>query len=165
LTTNSCSICARGIEQQAAQQMILYAFAAELTEAIRDDALSSRCWRVLASVCREAKHDIFRRTVRADFPVLTGRSTVSRWLSRQRRQRAEAEAVIDAEAEFYRHGYAACTRYPYPERGGHARMEQVQQAPVSSTPGRRKSWFSSAAPPKASTWWPTAGETPTSARG
>ncbi|MCE7393656.1 Fe-S cluster assembly protein SufD [Klebsiella pneumoniae] len=29
----------RGIEQQAAQQMILYAFAAELTEAIRSDAL------------------------------------------------------------------------------------------------------------------------------
>ncbi|MDU4314739.1 MAG: signal peptide peptidase SppA, partial [Klebsiella michiganensis] len=29
----------RGITQQAAQQMILYAFAAELTEAIGDEAL------------------------------------------------------------------------------------------------------------------------------
>jgi hypothetical protein len=44
----------RGIDQQAAQQMILYAFAAELTEAIAMMRSGSRCWRVLASVCREA---------------------------------------------------------------------------------------------------------------
>jgi Fe-S cluster assembly protein SufD len=50
----------RGIDQQAAQKMIIYAFAAELTEAICDDGSGSRCWRVLASVCREAKHEFFR---------------------------------------------------------------------------------------------------------
>lgn len=44
----------RGIAQRDAQQMILYAFAAELTEALSDEALKHRCWRGSVSACREA---------------------------------------------------------------------------------------------------------------
>lgn len=43
----------RGINQQDAQQMIIYAFAAELTEALRDEGLNSRCWPESVNDCQE----------------------------------------------------------------------------------------------------------------
>ncbi len=69
---NSCSyLRSRGIEQQAAQQMILYAFAAELTEAIRSDALREQ---VLARIGQRLPGGTVLtfsvERVRADFPVL-----------------------------------------------------------------------------------------------
>jgi Fe-S cluster assembly protein SufD len=49
----------RGITQQAAQQMILYAFAASSRKRSTMRRSGSRYWRVSASVCREVIHDIF----------------------------------------------------------------------------------------------------------
>lgn len=51
----------RGINQQDAQQMIIYAFAAELTEALRDEGLNSRCWPESVNGCQEVQDDLFRR--------------------------------------------------------------------------------------------------------
>jgi hypothetical protein len=89
--------------------------------------------------------------VRADFPVLT--REVNGLPLAYLDSAASAQKpnqVVDAEAEFYRHGYAAV------HRGIHTlsaeatqRMENVRtQLPPSSTPARRKSWCLCAAPPK-----------------
>ncbi len=49
----------------------LYAFAAELTEALRDEGLKQQCWPESVNGCQEVQDDFFRRQVRADFPVLS----------------------------------------------------------------------------------------------
>ncbi len=51
--------------------MIIYAFAAELTEALRDEGLNSRCWPESVNDCQEVQDDFFLDKVRADFPVLS----------------------------------------------------------------------------------------------
>lgn len=62
----------RGINQQDAQQMIIYAFAAELTEALRDEGLKQQ---VLARIGQRlpwrCKMTFSVDKVRADFPVLS----------------------------------------------------------------------------------------------
>ena len=120
----------RGIEHQAAQQMILYAFAAELTEAIRSDALREQ---VLARIGERlpGRHSMTFSVerVRADFPVLSREVNGQPLVYLDSAASAQKpEAVIGAEAEFYRHGYAAV------HRGIHtlsaeatARMEAVRQ--------------------------------------
>lgn len=99
--------------------------------------------------------------VRADFPLLSREVNGQPLVYLDSAASAQKpEAVIRAEAEFYRHGYAAV------HRGIHtlsaeatARMEQVrQQAARFSTPARRKSWCSFGGPPKGLIWWPTVGE-------
>jgi hypothetical protein len=61
----------RGIDQQAAQQMILYAFAAELTEAIGDEALRQQVLARIGQRLPGGKHDIFRRTGTRGFSGLS----------------------------------------------------------------------------------------------
>lgn len=51
----------RGIDQQAAQKMIIYAFAAELTEALPDGGLKQQVLARIGQRLPEAKHDISRR--------------------------------------------------------------------------------------------------------
>lgn len=112
----------RGIEQQAAQQMILYAFAAELTEAIRSDALREQ---VLARIGQrlpgEAQYDIFSRTGSRRFSgTEPGGQRSAAGLSRQRRQRPEAGG-----SDRRRSGILSprlrggAPRHPYPQRGSH----------------------------------------------
>ncbi len=160
----------RGIEQQAAQQMILYAFAAELTggypQRRAQRAGAGAYWTAFAG-----RHSMTFSVeqVRADFPVLNREVNGQPLVYLDSAASAQKpEAVIGAEAEFYRHGYAAV------HRGIHtlsaeatARMEAVrQQAATFLNAGSAEGkWCSSAAPPRVSTWWPTAGETPTSAPG
>ena len=56
--------------------------------------------------------------VRADFPVLNREVNGQPLVYLDSAASAQKpEAVIGAEAEFYRHGYAA--RHPYPQRGSH----------------------------------------------
>ncbi|STU68723.1 cysteine desulfurase [Klebsiella variicola] len=89
----------------------------------------SRCWRGLDSVCREALYDIFSRTGSRRFPVLNREVNGQPLAYLDSAASAQKpEAVIGAEAEFYRHGYAAV------HRGIHtlsaeatARMEAVRQ--------------------------------------
>ena len=61
----------RGIDQQAAQKMIIYAFAAELTEALDDGLLKQQVLARIGQRLPEAKHEFSPEKVRADFPVLT----------------------------------------------------------------------------------------------
>jgi hypothetical protein len=140
--------------------MILYAFAAELTEAIGDEALRQQVLARIGQRLPGGKHDIFCRTGTRDFPLLSREVNGQPLVYLDSAASAQKpEAVIRAEAEFYRHGYAGASRYPYPERRGDG--ADGTGAPAgggSSTPARRKSWCSCAAPPKGSTWWPTAGE-------
>jgi cysteine desulfurase/selenocysteine lyase len=64
--------------------------------------------------------------------------------------------------EFYRHGYAAVHRgiHTLSAEATAAHGTGAHAGAGSSTPARRKSWCLFAAPPKGSTWWPTAGATP-----
>ncbi|MGU0056900.1 aminotransferase class V-fold PLP-dependent enzyme [Enterobacter hormaechei] len=123
--------------------------------------LNSRCWPVSVSDCLEAKHDISRTESPADFPVLT--REVNGLPLAYLDSAASAQKpnqVVDAEAEFYRHGYAAVHRGDPPlSAEATQRMENVRTSRLqpSSTRVRRKSWCSCAAPPKGSTWWLTAG--------
>lgn len=159
LTKKPHLLRSRGIEQQAAQQMISTPARRRAAPSHPQRRSESRCWRVLDSVCREALYDISVEQVR-DFPVLNrevnGRAA---GLSRQ----ASAQKPEDRR----RSGISIATRL----RGGAprhhtlsaeatARMEAVrQQAATSLTPDRREeARCSSAAPPRVSTWWPTAGE-------
>ncbi len=159
----------RGIEQQAAQQMIPL----RLRRRAHRGYPQRRAQRAGAGAYWTAfagRHSMTFSVeqVRADFPVLNREVNGQPLVYLDSAASAQKpEAVIGAEAEFYRHGYAAV------HRGIHtlsaeatARMEPcVSRRPPSLTPGRRRKWCSSAAPPRVSTWWPTAGETPTSAPG
>jgi hypothetical protein len=106
--------------------------------------------------------------VRADFPVLT--REVNGLPLAYLDSAASAQKpnqVVDAEAEFYRHGYAAV------HRGIHTLSAEatsvwrtcVPKLPPSSTPARRKSWCLCGVQPKGSTWSPTAGATHRFTRG
>ena len=106
--------------------------------------------------------------VRADFPVLNREVNGQPLVYLDSAASAQKpEAVIGAEAEFYRHGYAAV------HRGIHtlsaeatARMEAVrQQAATFLNAGSAEELVFVRGTPRASTWWPTAGEMPTSALG
>ncbi len=60
--------------------MIIYAFAAELTEALRVRGLNSRCWPESVNDCQEVQMTFSVDKVRADFPVLSREVKVCRWL-------------------------------------------------------------------------------------
>lgn len=61
----------RGINQQDAQQMIIYAFAAELTEALRDEGLKQQVLARIGQRLPRCKMTFSVDKVRADFPVLS----------------------------------------------------------------------------------------------
>ena len=61
----------RGIDQQAAQKMIIYAFAAELTEALDDGLLKQQVLARIGQRLRRRSMSFPVEKVRADFPVLT----------------------------------------------------------------------------------------------
>ncbi len=105
--------------------------------------------------------------VRADFPLLNREVNGQPLAYLDSAASAQKpEAVINAEAEFYRHGYAAV------HRGIHtlsaeatASMEQVRQRAATFLNARSaEELVFVAAPRKALTSWRTAGETLTSAR-
>ncbi len=120
----------RGIEQQAAQQMILYAFARRAHRGYpqrrAQRAGAGAYWTAFAG-----RHcmTFSVEQVRADFPVLNREVNGQPLVYLDSAASAQKpEAVIGAEAEFYRHGYAAV------HRGIHtlsaeatARMEAVRQ--------------------------------------
>ncbi len=106
--------------------------------------------------------------VRADFPVLT--REVNGLPLAYLDSAASAQKpnpVVDAEAEFYRHGYAAV------HRGIHTLSAErpsvwktcARKLPPSSMRNRLKSWSSCAELPKGSTLSLTAGATRRSTRG
>lgn len=105
--------------------------------------------------------------VRADFPVLSREVNGLPLAYLDSAASAQKPSqVIDAEAEFYRHGYAAV------HRGIHTlsaqateKMENVRKrASLFINARRRKSWCSSAARRKGSIWSPIAGATATCGR-
>lgn len=105
--------------------------------------------------------------VRADFPVLSREVNGLPLAYLDSAASAQKPSqVIDAEAGFYRHGYAAV------HRGIHtlsARRPRKWRTYASgrrclSMPARRKNWCSFAVQRKASIWWPIAGATATCGR-
>lgn len=105
----------RGIDKQAAQKMIIYAFAAELTEALGDDELKQQVLARIGQRLPEAKHEFPGRESAGGFPVLT--REVNGLPLAYLDSAASAQKpnqVIDAEMEFYRHGYAAVHRGSIP---------------------------------------------------
>jgi hypothetical protein len=119
----------RGIEQQAAQQMILYAFAAELTEAIRSDALREQVLARIGQRLPGGKHDIFSRTGSRRFSGSEpGGQRSAAGLSRQRRQRAEAGGGDRRRSGILSPRLCGgASRYPYPQRGSHRADGSVRQ--------------------------------------
>ncbi len=106
--------------------------------------------------------------VRADFPVLNREVNGQPLVYLDSAASAQKpEAVIGAEAEFYRHGYAAV------HRGIHtlsaeatARMEAVrQQVATFLNAGSAEEVVFVRGTTEGINRWPTAGETPTSAPG
>lgn len=101
----------RGIRQQEARHMILYAFAAELTEAIHDSALKQQVLARIGQRLPGAGMTFPVEKVRADFPIL--QREVNGLPLAYLDSAASAQKpnqVIDAESAFYRHGYAAVHR-------------------------------------------------------
>lgn len=85
--------------------------------------------------------------VRADFPVLNREVNGQPLVYLDSAASAQKpEAVIGAEAEFYRHGYAAVHRASIPSARKPPRGWKpcVSRRPPSLTPGRRRKWCSSA---------------------
>ncbi len=110
----------RGIRQQEARHMILYARLPQVNRAIRDIGAPSkqqRCWRD-RSATAGAIMTFPVEKVRADFPILQRvKLTACRWLWTAQ-PALKSNQVIDAD-RIYRHGYAAGTSgIPYVKRAG-----------------------------------------------
>ena len=100
----------RGIEQQAAQQMILYAFAAELTEAIRSDALEKGAGAYWTAFAGRHSMTFSVEQVRADFPVLNREVNGQPLVYLDSAASAQKPEAVIAQKRVYRHGYAAVHR-------------------------------------------------------
>jgi cysteine desulfurase/selenocysteine lyase len=82
----------------------------------------------LASVCREAKHDIFSRTVRADFPVLSREVNGQPLAYLDSAASAQKpEAVIAPKRNFIATAMRRCIAASIPSARKPRRMEQVRQ--------------------------------------